>query len=92
MKEYSGEDDKTALIYYVNRSDRWIIDNGCSNHMTSDKSKYENIRPYKGGCVKFGNDVPCLMKGKGSIQLTEKIKCDDVHWVERLNYNFLSVS
>ena len=47
--------------------------------MTGDKDKFEDIGPYKGGCVKFGNDNPCIVKGKGTIQLTDKIKCDNVY-------------
>jgi hypothetical protein len=74
MKEDSDKDEKTSLISYVRKSDRWIIDTG-------DKSKFENIGPYKGGCIKFGNDITCLVKGKGSLQLTNKIKCDNVYWV-----------
>ena len=53
MKEESDEDEKTALFFYVNKSDRWIIDSGCSNHMISDEEKFEDIGPYNGGCVKF---------------------------------------
>ena len=45
MKEESDEDDKTTLISYVNKSDRWIINSGCSNHMTGDKDKFEDICP-----------------------------------------------
>ena len=41
---------------------------------------------------RFGNDAPCLIKGKGSIKLTEKISCDNAYYVEGLNYNLLSVS
>ena len=67
MKEDSDEDEKTELISYVNKSNRWIINSGCSNHMTGDRDKFEDIGPYKGGCVKFGNDIPCVVKGKGSI-------------------------
>ena len=40
MKEDSDEDEKIALISFVNKSDRWIIDSGCSNHMTSYRSKF----------------------------------------------------
>ena len=76
----------------MNKSDRGIIDSGCSNYMTSDRSKFENIGPSKGSCVKFGNDVPSLVKGKWSIQMINKIKCDNFYWVEGLNYNLLSVS
>ena len=84
MKEDSGEDDKTTLISYVNKSDRWIIDSGFSNHMTGDRYKFGDIGPHKGGCVKFSNDIPYVVKGKGTIQLTDKIKCDNVYWVKGL--------
>lgn len=63
MKEDSDEDEKIALVSYVNKSERWITSNGCSNHMSGDKSKFESIGPYKGGYVKFSNDVPCFVKG-----------------------------
>ena len=59
------EDEKFYLISYVSKSDRWIIDSGCSNYMIGDRSKFEDIGPYKSGCDMFGNDVPCLVKGKG---------------------------
>lgn len=35
--------------------------------MTSDKQKMEDIGPYKGRCVKFGNDIQCVIKGEGTI-------------------------
>lgn len=76
----------------MSKGDRWIIDSGCSHHMTGDKSKFETMEPYKVSCVKFGNDAPCLVKGKWLIQLTDKIKCDNIYWVEGLEYNLLSVS
>jgi hypothetical protein len=43
MKDESEEDEKNALILHVNKNDRWIIDCGCSHHMTGDTSKFEKI-------------------------------------------------
>ena len=40
MKDESNEDEATALMTCVNKDDRWIIDSGCSHHMTGDKSKF----------------------------------------------------
>ena len=60
--------------------------------MIGDKSKCITFTQYDGNSVRFGNDAPCLIKGKGSIKLTEKITCHDAYYVEGLNYNLLSVS
>ena len=35
--EYDDEEDKVALISHVRKNDTWIIDSGCSHHMTGDK-------------------------------------------------------
>ena len=35
--ELEDENDKMALISRVSKNDTWIIDNGCSHHMTGDK-------------------------------------------------------
>ena len=75
----------------VNKNDRWIIKSGCSNDMTRDKCKLITLNYYDGNSVRFGNDAPCMIKGKGSINLTEKITCDNSYHVG-LHYNFLSVS
>ena len=64
MKDESNEDEATALMTCVNKNDKWIIDSGCSHHMTGDKSKFIILTSYGGNSVKFGNDAPCLMKGK----------------------------
>ena len=73
MKDESDEDETTALVTCVNKNDRWIIDSGCSHHITRDKGKFITINCYDGNSVRFGNDAPCLIKGKGSIKLTDKI-------------------
>ena len=92
MKDESDEDEVAALVTCVNKNDRWIIDSGCSHLMTGDKSKFITLNYYDGNNVRFGNDAPCLIKGKGSIKLTDKISCDNAYYVEGLNYNLLSVS
>ena len=39
--------------------------------MIGDKSKFITFTQYDGNSVRFGNNAPCLIKGKGSIKLTE---------------------
>ena len=60
--------------------------------MPGDKSKFKTFESYNGNNVKYGNDTPCPMKGKGSIVLIDKITCENTYLVEGLNYNFLSIA
>ena len=49
MKDESDdEEDKMTLISHVRKNDTWIIDSGCSHHMTRDKAKCEHIEHYDG--------------------------------------------
>ena len=60
--------------------------------MTGDKNKFKTFEYYDGNNVKFGNDAPCHMKGKGSVVLIEKITCENTYFVEGMNNNLLSVA
>jgi hypothetical protein len=35
----------------VNHKNDWIVDSGCSNHMTGDEDKFKSMRPYNGNRV-----------------------------------------
>ena len=71
MKDESNEDEATTLVTCMNKNDRWNIDIGCSHDMTGDKSKLIILNCYEENSIRFGNDAPCLIKGKGSIKLTD---------------------
>ena len=61
--------------------------------MTGDKNKllaYSALE--KENNVTFGNDTPAVIKGKGSVFLKEKVKANDVMYVDGLKHNLLSVS
>ena len=77
------DEDNIALISYVNKDDKWIIDSECSHHMTDDKSKFKTFASYDGNNVEFGNDAPYPMKGKGYVVLIDKITCDNTYFVKR---------
>ena len=51
MKDESDEDEATTLVSCVNKNDRWIIDYGCSHHMTKDKSNFITLNYYDGNSV-----------------------------------------
>ena len=86
------EEDKMALISHVRKNDTWIIDSGCSHHMTRDETKFEYFEHCVGGSVRFGNNEPCCIKGRGIILLTKELVCDNAYWVEGLKHNLLSVA
>ena len=44
--ESDDEEDETALISHVSKNDTWIIDSGCSHHMTRDRTKFEHMEHY----------------------------------------------
>lgn len=70
----------------------WILDSGCSSHMTGDKSKFVKIEKHEGGAVKFGNNEGAEIRGKGTVSLLDgKIKATDVLYVKGLKHNLLSV-
>ena len=71
-----------ALIYHVIKNDTWIIDSGCSHHMTRDKLNFEHMKHYDGGSVWFGNNEPYYIKEKGCISLTNELRCDNAYLVK----------
>lgn len=64
------KDWETAIMSYVSKNNRWIIDSGWSHHITGDKGKFFTLAYYDGNCIRFSNDAPYLIKGKGSINRT----------------------
>ena len=59
---------ESALISQVERKD-WIIDSGCSHHMTGDMRKFVKFKIHDGGIVKVGNNAAYHIIGIGSIKL-----------------------
>ena len=53
MKDEFDEDEETALMTCVNKNDKWMIDSGCSHHMTRDKSKFITLEYYNANSFKF---------------------------------------
>jgi hypothetical protein len=88
------EDNKCGLVLAAQRQKNpWYIDNGCSSHMTGDKSKFLSLKESKSGNVTFGNDAPGKIRGKGLVSLGNgRAKAQDVLFVDGLKHNLLSVS
>ena len=47
---------------------------------------------YDRGSVRFGNNEPYYIKGKGRISLTNELVCDNSYWFAGLKHNFLIVA
>eukprot|EP00253_Pinus_taeda_P023378 PITA_23378 len=91
-KELQSERSGIAL-FTQGQENQWYIDNGCFKHMTGDKDKllsYDSLEKEKN--VSFGNDTPAFIKGKGYVYLKEKVKVENVVYVDCLKHNLLSVS
>ncbi|GJS88315.1 putative ribonuclease H-like domain-containing protein [Tanacetum coccineum] len=72
--------------------EKGVIDNGCSRHMTGNKSYLLDYEEIDGGFVTFGGDPKGgRITGKGKIS-TSKLDFKDVYFVKELKFNLFSVS
>ena len=83
--------EERALISQVEKKSDWIIDSGCSHHITGDMYEFVKFWNYDGGIVRVGNNVACHTIGIGSITLDGRTNIDNVYFVDRLKHNLLSV-
>ena len=67
IKEESPE--KVALVSQVEKKSNWIIDSGCSHHITSDMNKFVDFKSKGGGIVRVAKNAICQVKGIGFITL-----------------------
>jgi hypothetical protein len=73
--------------------DKWLMDSGCSRHMTGDKKWFSSLTPLSHKeYVTFGFDKKGKVLGTGVIKVNDFFPLNDVALVDRLRYNLLSVS
>jgi predicted aspartyl protease len=75
-------------------SDCWLIDSGCTNHMTNDENLFKQIDKSSVSKVRIGNGDYNPVKGKGivAIEGNSGIKLiSDVLFVPEIDQNLLSV-
>jgi hypothetical protein len=71
----------------------WLIDSGCSRHMTGDKGWFSSIVPMvTKRYITFGDNGRGRVLSEGEIKVSDKIILRRVALVQSLGYNFLSVS
>jgi len=94
--EQDVEDYIFAATCYSMRSSSecWLIDSGCTNRMTYDKSAFKDLKPIDVLNIKIGNGDYIQAKGKGTIliaTISGAKLISDVLYVPEIDQNLLSV-
>lgn len=76
-------------------SNLWYLDNGASNHMTAEKSKFIELKEEVKGQVKFGDGSTVSIQGKGIICFKckngDERKLQEVYYIPNLSNNIISL-
>jgi hypothetical protein len=71
----------------------WLIDSGCSRHMTKDKGWFSSLVPVvTKRYITFGDNGRGRVLSEGEIKASDKVTLRHVALVQSLGYNLLSVS
>uniref|UniRef100_A0A2N9EWY2 Uncharacterized protein n=1 Tax=Fagus sylvatica TaxID=28930 RepID=A0A2N9EWY2_FAGSY len=99
---FAMEEEELALTIttpeQIDYKNDWIVDSGCSNHMTGDKHKLQNLSEYKGGRVVVTADnsrLPIAHIGKTIVTPrynSNQVPLQDVYHVPGMKKNLLSVA
>ena len=98
LKENYNSEEDLALVSAVksgNLSDDWVLDSGCSFHMSPRRDWFDTYESCNGGNVIVGNNAPCKVTGIGSIRLRtrdgRKLTLTRVQHVPTLGKNLISL-
>lgn len=72
--------------------DKWILDSGCSRHMTGNPEILKDITYQDGGLVNFGDNSKGYVVGIGNVGNSKTLLISDVLLVRNLKHNLLSIS
>ncbi|GMI77806.1 hypothetical protein HRI_001449800 [Hibiscus trionum] len=86
----------TTIRSKIDYKEDWIVDSGCSNHMTNDEKKLQDIDEYKGKRVVLtanNSRLPISHIGKTTLPRndSQKLQLEKVYLVPGLKKNLLSV-
>ena len=68
----------------------WILDSGCSRHMTGDRALLSKVVEKAGPVVTFGDDSKGVTTGYGYLEIGNVI-IEEISLVDGLMHNLLSV-
>jgi hypothetical protein len=70
--------------------DKWLMDSGCSRHITGDKKWFSSLTPLSHQeYVTFEDDKKGKVLSTGVIKVNDGFTLNDVALVDRLRYNLL---
>ena len=84
----------TTCFTSSSSSECWLVDSGCTNHMTSDLELFKDLDRSQVSKVRIGNGDYIMVKGKGTVAIescTGTKLIYDVMYVPDINQNLLSV-
>jgi hypothetical protein len=85
--------EKCTIALQAEHKVKWVVDSGCSKHMTGRKQLFVELDEGKEGTFTFGNDQSARIVGRGTVCLNNrKIMVENVLLVEEMDHNLLSVS
>ncbi|KAG9453307.1 hypothetical protein H6P81_006211 [Aristolochia fimbriata] len=93
----SDAESDTSLVVSPSTShqDKWILDSGCTYHMSPIREWFFEFQELDGGVVYMGNDNPCKTAGIGSIKLRNHDGSigilQNVRYVPKLKKNLISL-
>ena len=79
---------------YMAGGKEWVLDSGCTDHMTGDKDMFRELAENDGSrkYVTFGDNSKGKVVGLGKVAISHDSSIQNVMLVESLGYNLLSVS
>jgi hypothetical protein len=81
-------------VNYKARGRHWVIDSGCTNHMTNERKIFshldEDISDFDN--ITFGDDSKGGVKGIGEVPVSKDYNLSNVLLVDSLNLNLLSIA
>jgi hypothetical protein len=87
------DSDSNSDVMDGGLENKWLMDSGCSQHMTGDKKWFSSLTPLSHKeFVTFGDDKKGKVLGTGVIKVNNNFTLKDVALVDKLGYNLLSVS
>ena len=95
MEELQDEQLFVVSCFATSSSlETWLIDSGCTNHMTYDQGFFKELEKIVTSKVRIGNGAYLVVKGKGTVAIeghTGLKLISNVLYVPEINQNLLSV-